>query len=238
MQKEEVKIMKKLTAEYKQQRKEEYICMGNYVEHQLIQAFRHYDAVENQMRKNIKEKGIRNCGLNLNFAYKLGVKEDEDLVDFFLALRRREFLQNDIVNLKERVAIRNQRYAEHGDKTIDPVIDLFIRYFHSWGYSQNAIAEVTRVSQQAVCSRAQEEKQTVRKRGQVIETLDDMRMFNFEKWYINEDNERTGPYLTIEQRKRIQYLRDEKECSMATICRVTGFSPRAVARWYHAPNIE
>lgn len=227
-----------LTAEYKKQRTDEYILMENYVEQRLIQAFRHYDVVENRMRKDIKEKGIRNCGLNLNFAYKLGVKKDEDLVDFFLALRRREFLQVDIANLKQRVAIRNERLAALGDKTIDPVIDLFICYFHSWGYSQNAIAEVTGVSQQAVCSRAQEEKQTVRKKGQVIETLDDMRMFNFEKWYINEDNERTGPYLTKEQRKRIQYLRDEKECSMATICRVTGFSPRAVARWYKAPNIE
>nr|WP_308545923.1 hypothetical protein [uncultured Lachnoclostridium sp.] len=229
--------MQKLTAEYKQQRKIEYICMGNYVEHQLIQAFRHYDTVENQMRKNIKEKGIRNCGLNLNFAYKLGVKEDEDLVDFFLALRRREFLQNDIVNLKERVAIRNQRYAEHGDKTIDPVIDLFIRYFHSWGYSQNAIAEATGVSQTSVCKRAQEEKQEVRKRSQIVELLDSPKDFNFEKWVVDEDNERTGPYLTLEQRKWIQELRD-KGRTQAMICRKTGFSPRAVARWYHAPNIE
>lgn len=227
-----------LTADYKQQRRVEYIYMENYVEHQLIQAFHHYDAVENRMRKDIREKGIRNCGANLNLAYKLGVKEDEDLVDFFLALRRREFLQADIANLKERVAIRNQRYAEQGDKTIDPVIDLFIRYFHSWGYSQNAIAEATGVSQTSVCKRAQEEKQEVRKRSQIIEMLDDPRQFIFEKWVVDEDNERTGPYLTKEQRKRIQYLRDEKECSMATICRVTGFSPRAVARWYKAKTIE
>ena len=229
--------MPELTAEYKQQRKTEYIYMENYVEHQLIQAFHHYDAVESRMRKDIKEKGIRNCGANLNFAYKLGVKEDEDLVDFFLALRRREFLQNDIANLKERIAIRNQRYAEHGDKTIDPVIDLFIRYFHSWGYSQNAIAEATGVSQTSVCKRAQEEKQEVRKRSQIIEMLDDPRQFIFEKWVVDEDNERTGPYLNIEQRKWIQELRD-KGRTQAMICRKTGFSPRAVKRWFDAPTID
>ena len=229
--------MPNLTEEYKNERKVEYIYMANYIEHQLMQAFRHYDAVENQMRVDIKARGIKNCGLNLNFAYKMGVRDDEDLIDFVLACRRREFLQNDIANLKARVEIRNERFATLGDSTIDPVIDLFIRYFHSWGYSQNVIAAATGVSQSTVGTRAKEEKQEVRKRSQIIEMLESPKDFNFEKWVVDEDNERTGPYLTLEQRKWIQKLRD-KGWTQTMICRRTGFSPRAVERWYKASNIE
>ena len=211
-----------------------YTTEWNHPELNFIVASRMYkNGAEREIRYRLETYGVRACGCNMKLAK--GVPE-EYLIDFFMAVYRRENYAEDYKTLREYIALRNQN-LQHGDKSIHPIIDTHIQLFHEEGYSQNAIAEVTGVSQAAVNSRVKDIPQNCNKHGQVIEMLDDLRMFNLTKWIIDEDNERTGPYLTKEQRKSIQYYRD-LGYTKVRIQRKTGFSPRAIDRWYNARAIE
>ena len=211
-----------------------YTMMENYVDHNYIIAAKMYDAEEQRIRAMIAEKGVRNCGFTC-LKWAKGLTDDVDLTDFILAVRRREFLQSYLQQFKATVDIRNQRVLT-GDITIDPIIDAFIYFMHYWGYSQPVISELAGVAQQTVSRKVCEISQVVRKRGQAIEFLNNLNDFNPSAWIIDEDNEKTGNYLTVEQRKLIQHYRDLGYPKARTV-RKTGFSPRAVARWYAARDI-
>lgn len=156
------------------------------------------------------------------------------LINLKKALDRRITNRADYKMLLDYVDCRNQA-LQFGDLSIHPIIETYILLFNSDGYSQNAIAAVTGVSQKSICLRVKGLKQE-QKYGQVVETLKDMRYFNPKRWLIRENPLTTGLYISEEDRLRIQRLKYLGK-TQTEIHELTGISRRAVARWYKAPRL-
>lgn len=132
---------------------------------------------------------------------------------------------------------RNLRYLLTDDKVnqLVPVEDaLLIVIEELWelGYSSAAIAKGLRYSVSPATISQKMEPVAVRKRGQVVELLDDFETeFDLEKWRLaNSVTYRQGPKITEEEKEKFRELYG-KGYSIMYISKVTGRSENAIRKW-------
>lgn len=132
---------------------------------------------------------------------------------------------------------RNLRYLLTDDKVnqLVPVEDaLLIVIEELWelGYSSAAIAKGLRYAVSPATISQKMEPVTIRKRGQVIELLEDFETgFDLEKWRLkNSVTYNQGPKITEEEKAKFKELYT-KGYSISYISKVTGRSENAVRKW-------
>lgn len=204
--------------------------MGVYVMQtvveRLVREARVYDKEEIELRRRIAALPVEQWGVNLDLAERFGLQGRDEYIDFYLALRRREYLQEVFFELRQRVAARRLRiYA--GDTSMDTVIVDFIYFFYGWGYSQAAIAEVLDVSTSTVHYYVKQERKNKRLRSQIIEMLPSMNQFRRDFWVVKENSLTTGVHLTKAQSNEI-FLMLAGGYTVQEIVRHTGYSEKAV----------
>ena len=132
---------------------------------------------------------------------------------------------------------RNLRYLLTDDKVnqLVPIEDaLLIVIGELWklGYSSAAIAKGLRYSVSPATISQKMEPVAIRKRGQVVELLDDFETdFDLEKWRLKTSPTfKQGPKVTEEEKEKFRDLYG-KGYSISYIAKVTGRSENAVRKW-------
>lgn len=132
---------------------------------------------------------------------------------------------------------RNLRYLLTDDKVnqLVPIEDtLLIVIGELWklGYSSAAIAKGLRYSVSPATISQKMEPVAIRKRGQVVELLDDFETdFDLEKWRLKTSPTfNQGPKVTEEEKEKFRDLYS-KGYSISYIAKVTGRSENAVRKW-------
>ena len=115
---------------------------------------------------------------------------------------------------------------------IDEVIWCYIEELWGLGYSSAAIAKGLNYSVSAARISQKLDPVYKRKRGQVIELLDDFETeFNLTRWRLPSCNSyRQGPKITEEEKEKFRELR-ASGYSIAYIASQTGRSENAVRKW-------
>lgn len=132
---------------------------------------------------------------------------------------------------------RNLKYLLTDDKVnqlvpIDEVILVYIEELWELGYSSAAIAKGLRYSVSPATISQKMEPVAVRKRGQVVELLDDFETnFDLEKWRLKTSPTfNQGPKITPDEKQKFKDLYG-KGYSISYIAKVTGRSENAVRKW-------
>lgn len=170
-------------------------------------------------------------------------KEKEELI---AALERRYSLywvkaREELKELcEERVKEKEERKLQYlltDDKVnqLVPISDILLIYIEElWelGYSSAAIAKGLRYAVSPAIISQKFDPVAVRKRGQVVELLDDFETdFDLEKWRLkNSPTFNQGPRVTEEEKTKFRELYN-KGYSIAYISKITGRSENAVRKW-------
>lgn len=132
---------------------------------------------------------------------------------------------------------RNLKYLLTDDKVnqlvpIDEVILVYIEELWELGYSSAAIAKGLRYSVSPATISQKMEPVEVRKRGQVVELLDDFETeFNLSKWRLaSQYHYAQGPKITPEEKQKFKELY-KQGYSISYIAKVTGRSENGVRKW-------
>ena len=138
------------------------------------------------------------------------------------------------INEKEE---RKLQYLLTDDKVnqLVPISDILLIYIEElWelGYSSAAIAKGLRYAVSPAIISQKFDPVNIRKRGQVVELLDDFELeFNLEKWRLAANyNYRQGPKVTDKEKEKFKDLYN-KGYPISYIAKVTGRSENAVRKW-------
>lgn len=145
----------------------------------------------------------------------------------------KELCENRITEKEEK----KLQYLLTGDKVnhlvpIDDVTLIYIEELWNLGYSSGAIAKGLRYAVSPAVISQKFDPVTIRKRGQVIELLEDFGTdFDLEKWRLSKSyNYKQGPKVTEEEKRKFREM-FSKGYSISYIAKVTGRSENAVRKW-------
>ena len=115
---------------------------------------------------------------------------------------------------------------------IDEVLFCYIEELWGYGYSSAAISKALKYSVSAARISQRLEPLGIKKRGQVIELLEDFESeFDLTRWRIsNQGNYNTGPRIKQEEKEKFRALY-AKGYSIAYIAHLTGRSESAIRKW-------
>ena len=115
---------------------------------------------------------------------------------------------------------------------VDDILLIYVEELWSYGYSSAAISKALRYAVHPATISQKMEPVDKRKRGQVIELLDDFETgFDLDTWRLkNCGAYKQGPKITAEEKQRFRELK-EKGYSISYISKVTGRSENAIRKW-------
>lgn len=129
------------------------------------------------------------------------------------------------------------QYLLTGDRVnqlvpIDEITLIYIEELWQLGYSSAAIAKGLRYAVSPAVISQKFDPVTIRKRGQVIELLEDFETeFDLEKWRLKANyNYKQGPRITDKEKEYFKALHN-KGYSISYIAKVTGRSENAIRKW-------